>query len=245
MSAGRPLPLADGGALRATVREHYTDRLASVAMAATCCAREAGSVLFEAPPASHGVPSFGCGDPIAFAAIAAGETVVDLGSGAGRDAFLAAEAVGPMGRVIGVDMTPAMLARARASAAALGFKQVESREGLIEALPVDDAAADVVISNCVVNLSADVARVLEEAARVLRPGGRLRISDTFGSGPPRAAPDRHGWCACVDGAHDLATLAAQARLAGFVDVAVEPLPTGAPLGATYGAVLSGSKPAIV
>jgi len=242
----RPLPLTDAGALRAAVRDHYTERLAEVAgTAASCCAPKARpNVAFEAPPARHGAPSFGCGDPIAFAGIEVGETVVDLGSGAGRDAFLAAEAVGATGRVIGVDMTPAMLARARAAASELGFGQVEFREGLIEALPVGDAIADVVISNCVVNLSADVPRVLEEAARVLRPGGRLRISDTFRRGPPSPSPDRDGWCACVDGAHDPATLIRQARLAGFVDVAVEPA-GGAEPGATYGALLRGSKAAVV
>jgi arsenite methyltransferase len=246
VSTGRPLPLADGGALRAAVRDHYTERLAGVAAAAaTCCAPGVGpNVAFEAPPSSHGAPSFGCGDPLAFAGIAVGETVVDLGSGAGRDAFLAAEAVGATGRVIGVDMTPAMLERARATASELGFAQVEFREGLIEALPVGDAVADVVISNCVLNLSADVPRVLAEAARVLRPGGRLRISDTFRSGPAHPSPDRDGWCACVDGAHDPTTLIRQARLAGFVDVSVEPAGRADP-GATYGGLLSGIKPVVV
>jgi arsenite methyltransferase len=244
VSAERPLPLPDG-ALRDAVRDHYTDRLAR-ATAATCCTPAARSnVAFEAPPASHGAPSFGCGDPLALAGIQAGETVVGLGSGAGRDAFLAAEAVGPTGRVIGVDMTPAMLARARAAAAELGLAQVEFREGLIEALPIDDEVADVVISNCVVNLVGDVPQVLEEAARVLRPGGRLRISDTFRRGSALDAPDRDAWCACVDGAHDPATLVHQARGAGFVDVAVDPDGSGVDAGTTYGALLSAAKVEVV
>ncbi len=119
----------------------------------------------------------GCGNPTAIAEISPGETVLDLGSGGGIDCFLAAGQTGPAGRVIGVDMTPEMLELARRNAAELGVTNVEFRAGEIEALPVEDATVDVIISNCVVNLSTDKDQTLREAFRVLRPRGRLRISD--------------------------------------------------------------------
>jgi arsenite methyltransferase len=246
MSGGRAIPAVDADQLRALVQDHYAVRIAGATgpCGTGCCGPAAGGVAFEAPPSLEGVPSFGCGDPAVASAFATGETVVDLGSGAGRDAFAVAAAVGRNGRVIGVDMTPAMVARARSAASRLGLHHVEFREGLIERLPIEDAVADVVISNCVLNLAADVPIVLAEALRVLRPGGRLRISDTFRVAATRAEPDRAGWCACVDGAHDPLTLVAQARAAGFIDVTVEPSGSPAGEGVTYGALLSGVKPDI-
>ncbi len=125
----------------------------------------------------------GCGNPVALASLAPGETVLDLGSGAGFDCFLAAERVGPTGKVIGVDMTPEMVEKARANALSGGFANVEFRLGEIEALPVADATVDAVISNCVLNLSADRPRVLAETMRVLRPGGRVMVSDLVSDRP--------------------------------------------------------------
>ena len=238
MSHGsRAIPAADVADLRDAVRGYYTERLA-----AGCCGPSASNAVFEAAP---DVPSFGCGDPNAAAAFQTGETVLDLGSGAGFDALRAAEAVGPTGAVLGVDMTPAMLERARAAAARLGLAHVRFLEGVIEALPIEDASVDVVISNCVVNLSADVPQVLAEAHRALRPGGRLRISDTFRLGAAPRMLDRDAWCACEAGAHEASQLAAQARAAGFVDVRVDAPPPGLAAGAVYGAVLHGAKPVVV
>jgi len=164
----------------------------------------------------------GCGNPIAHAALEAGEVVLDLGSGAGIDCFLAARAVGPTGRAIGVDMTEAMVERARANATRHGDTNVEFRLGEIERLPVSDASVDVIISNCVINLSPDKAQVFREAHRVLKPGGRMLVSDLVleHALPPQARQSLELYVGCVAGAslkHDYLALA---RAAGFADVAI-------------------------
>ena len=136
-----------------------------------------GEEDLRALPAEAIDASFGCGNPIAFAGVRLGETVLDLGSGAGLDLMLAAERVGSSGKVIGVDMTDAMIERALATIASAGYPNVEVRKGLIEELPIDSNSVDWVISNCVINLAADKAKVFAEVARVLKPGGRMLVSD--------------------------------------------------------------------
>ena len=165
----------------------------------------------------------GCGNPTAIAALRPGETVVDLGSGAGFDCFLAARAVSPMGRVIGVDMTPEMVAKARENARKVAFDSVEFRLGEIEHLPVADATADVVISNCVLNLSPDKPQVLRETYRVLVPGGRLAISDVvqIAPMPESMANDIDLHCACGSGAAPVADLRRWLADAGFSNIRIE------------------------
>lgn len=164
----------------------------------------------------------GCGNPQAIAGLREHEVVVDLGSGAGFDCLLAARAVGPEGRVIGVDMTHEMLKQARANAAKLGAGNVEFRLGEIEHLPVADNTADVVMSNCVVNLVPDKAQVFREAFRVLKPGGRLAISDVINVRPlsPDLAADHALICGCVAGASPATEVEAWLLAAGFRNVQV-------------------------
>ena len=168
--------------------------------------------------------SLGCGDPVTLASLRAGQTVLDLGSGGGIDCFLAAKQVGESGRVIGVDMTPDMLEKARANKERLGAENVEFRLGEIEHLPVSDASVDVIISNCVINLSVDKPQVFREAFRVLKPGGRLAVSDIVTDGPlPASVKDSlSAWAGCIAGAWDIQDYLAAIESAGFVNVSYEP-----------------------
>ena len=144
----------------------------------------------------------GCGNPLGFAALEPGHTVLDLGSGAGLDCLLAAKRVGPTGHVVGVDMTPEMVVKARENAARGGFDTIEFRQGAIEDLPVDDGSIDVVISNCVINLVHDKATAFRETFRVLKPGGRLEVSDIVlvGELPEGMEDDVDSYVACLSGA---------------------------------------------
>ena len=166
----------------------------------------------------------GCGNPQAIAAIQEGETVLDLGSGAGFDAFLAAAQVGPSGRVIGVDMTPEMIEKARANAQKGDFAQVEFRQGEIENPPVEDGSVDVIISNCVINLSPDKAAVFREAYRVLKPGGRLAVSDIVATAPlPEAVQaDLNLYVGCMAGAETIDRLEGWLGEVGFSDIRIRP-----------------------
>jgi SAM-dependent methyltransferase len=167
--------------------------------------------------------SLGCGNPIALANLKPGETVLDLGSGGGIDCFLAAKAVGPTGRVIGVDMTSSMLALARQNQAKLRLTNVEFRQGEIENLPVESDTIDVIISNCVINLSPDKDAVFREAYRVLKPGGRFTVSDmvTEGEFPERLQQNVNAWAGCITGALDQQVYLAKLRAAGFGAIEVE------------------------
>jgi ubiquinone/menaquinone biosynthesis C-methylase UbiE len=164
----------------------------------------------------------GCGNPTALASLKAGETVLDLGSGGGIDCFLAAKKVGPSGRVIGVDMTPEMLDRARENARKSKAANVEFRLGEIENLPVADNSIDVILSNCVINLSTDKPRVFREAFRVLRPGGRIMVSDLALKKPlPKAVRESvEAYVACIAGAQAKEDYLGAIRRAGFKDVKV-------------------------
>jgi arsenite methyltransferase len=166
--------------------------------------------------------SMGCGDPIAIAELQPGETVLDLGSGGGIDCFLAAKKVGPAGRVIGLDMTPDMIKLARRNARKVGATNVEFRYGEMEDIPLPDESVDVIISNCVVNLSPDKDAVFGEAYRVLRPGGRMNISDIVVHGElPRSIRDRlDAWAGCVAGALDESDYLSKIHAAGFEEVEV-------------------------
>jgi arsenite methyltransferase len=214
--------------IRAAVRQQYGD----IANACTpgCCGPgpEASGKLGYTPEDLKAVPEganmgLGCGNPQALARLQAGETVLDLGSGGGFDCFLAARQVGPTGRVIGVDMTADMVAKARANAASLAASNVDFRLGEIEHLPVADGTVDVILSNCVINLSPDKAAVFSDAFRVLKPGGRLAISDVVQTKalPPGLESDMKALTGCVSGAARADAVRAMLREAGFDDIHVE------------------------
>ncbi len=220
---------------RTLVRERYAtiarERASCCAPAACGCGPEmAPDGLNAIGDAYQGVAghvaeadlNLGCGVPTRLAALAAGETVLDLGSGAGNDAFIARHEVGPEGRVIGVDMTPEMIAKARANAARLGYGNVEFRLGEIEHLPVDAGSVDVVISNCVLNLVPQKARAFAEIFRVLKPGARFCISDVVSVGelPEAVRRDAELLVGCVAGAMDKEAYLELIQAAGFGAIAV-------------------------
>jgi len=216
-----------------TVREHYAEQARS---SASCCETDSASSccdsknilyaedLLSSLPTDVADFSLGSGDPVTPAALKPGETVLDLGSGGGLDCFLAARQVGETGKVIGVDMTPEMLARARSSAERMGVQNVEFREGYLENLPVQDDSVDVVISNCVVNLSPDKPQVIREIFRVLKPGGRVSISDIVTNHPfsEQQRANKDEWCECVTGALTHQEYVRELEGAGFIDIQVLP-----------------------
>jgi SAM-dependent methyltransferase len=177
----------------------------------------------------------GCGNPQAIAALKPGEVVIDLGSGAGFDCFLAAAQVGASGRVIGIDMTHEMLKKARENAAQISVANVEFRLGELEHLPVADNSADAILSNCVINLVPDKAQVLREAFRVLKPGGRLAISDVVNTAPlsPELQADTALLCGCIAGAASVERIESWLAQEGFIDVRVTPRPESRELVASW------------
>ncbi|HSO13988.1 MAG TPA: arsenite methyltransferase [Anaerolineales bacterium] len=223
------------------VREHYAERIKSAALSAeqpkgnvSCCGSDnccsTDSDLYPADllatlPEGESSVSYGCGDPVTLASLQPGQTILDLGSGAGLDCFFAAKKVGETGKVIGVDMTPEMIERARSSAKRMNITNVEFRQGYIEDLPVDSNTVDVVISNCVINLSPDKSKVFAETFRVLKPGGKLAVSDIVTDGPlPDAIKQSlSAWAGCVAGAVEAGEYIGMMEAVGFTNVSVTPV----------------------
>jgi SAM-dependent methyltransferase len=198
------IKVPEGESIRENVQEFYADRARN---SDSCCGDASENLLYETDlltelPGDVAGFSLGCGDPITLAKLQPGETVLDLGSGGGLDCFLSAKQVGEDGFVIGLDMTPEMLERARGAAQRMGIHNVEFREGYLEDMPVDSDTVDVVISNCVINLSPDKSKVFAEMYRVLKPGGRVSVSDIVSSGelPQEIKNDMVAWGACIAGA---------------------------------------------
>ncbi len=247
MTANRASP-ADPERLKEQVRSRYAAISSRGgccgSSAASCCEAEGCSTqlgygaeeLADLPPGAD--LGLGCGNPTALLSLRSGEVVLDLGSGAGIDCFLASRRVGPCGRVIGVDMTPEMVAKARANARSGGYPNVEFRLGEIEHLPVPDRSVDVVLSNCVINLVPDKGAVYREAFRVLRRGGRLAISDVVATRALTASEraDPSLWSSCSSGAIEVPELKRRIRRAGFTGVSVD-------LASSLGAAASLTGPA--
>lgn len=231
--------------IRNAVREHYSQIAEKNRPGNTCCGPSsiAGSCCSDKPVSFEEISmkigysasdfpqvpeganmGLGCGNPRAIASLREGETVLDLGSGGGFDAFLAASQVGKSGKVIGVDMTPSMISLARENAEKGNFLQVEFRLGEIEHLPVADSSVDVIISNCVINLSPEKQQVFNEAWRVLKPGGRLAISDVVAITeiPEHVLDDMELYSACVSGASTVTVLKEMLEKAGFGDIRIQP-----------------------
>lgn len=237
----RAYDVEERDAVHADVRAYYGER--AQAVGAGCCEPandttkgnccDKGARLYSAEelaqaPDTAGASSLGCGNPTALASLRAGEVVVDLGAGGGLDAFLAARRVGPDGFVYGIDMTDAMLELAQRNAARGGFTNVEFRKGQIEALPLPDTSADVIISNCVINLSPDKGQTLHETFRVLKPGGRLAVSDMVIDGDLDDLPVSEGevraalrWAGCIAGALTIDQFRTLLHEAGFVGIEIK------------------------
>jgi arsenite methyltransferase len=245
--------------LREEVRRHYTSVAGAVKegqaaddanLISHCCAPEDGYGLkyYDASeradlPETAVLASLGCGNPMAVAELREGETVLDLGSGGGIDVLLSAGRVGPSGRAYGLDMTGEMLVLARANAEKAGATNVEFLQGYIEDVPLPDATVDVVISNCVINLSTDKPKVVAEMFRVLRPGGRIGISDVVAANElsPAERAERGSYVGCIAGALSFDEYRDELTRAGFTGIEV--VPTGEELtDGMFGAIVRASKP---
>lgn len=213
------------------VREHYAERIKSNASCcgdSNCCSTDSNlypTDLLATLPEGESALSYGCGDPITLASLQPGQIVLDLGSGAGLDCFFAAKKVGETGYVFGIDMTREMIERARSSAQRLNIQNVEFRPGYLEDLPVEDNTIDVIISNCVINLSPDKSKVFAEAFRVLKPGGKLAVSDIVTDGPLPGSIKQSlsAWAGCVAGAVEAKDYIGMMEAVGFTNVSVTPV----------------------
>ena len=240
---GQLVSIGDGSVdLKAVVRQKYGEAAARAASGArstcgcgtSCCSEPNASdpitrdlydaVTRSALPETAVLASLGCGNPTALAELREGEVVLDLGSGGGIDVLLSARRVGPTGKAYGLDMTDEMLALARRNAAEAGATNVEFLKGDIESIPLPDASVDVIISNCVINLSGDKRRVLEESFRVLKPGGRFAVSDVVvrGEVPADVRRSMELWVGCVAGALEEREFESLLREVGFEDPTIEP-----------------------
>lgn len=242
-------------AIHEDVRAYYGERARNLSDGSGCCepttcdcsTSYSGGALLDIPDEiSSG--SFGCANPLSQASLREGERVVDLGSGGGLDCFLAARQVGPSGHVIGIDMTDEMLDLAVRNAQRLNIDHVEFRRGTIEDIPVGDQSVDVVLSNCVINLSPDKPAVFAQMYRVLVPGGRVSLADIVTRGPLSSAflGLKDGWAACVTGALTAEDYASGLRQAGFIEVHVMPADGSAwasiPDGQPISALITARKP---
>ena len=222
--------MPEKGDVRQAVRQLYSRAAETGCCGTTCCsgsAPELSQLMGYSHEEMEAVPGganlgLGCGNPQAIAALQPGEVVLDLGSGAGFDCFLAARQVGESGRVIGVDMTPEMLAKARSNATNSGYRNVEFRLGEIEHLPVADNSVDVILSNCVINLSPDKPQVFAETFRVLKPGGRLAISDVVAMAelPEHIRHDLALHAGCIAGASSIEAVESMLQAAGFAHIRI-------------------------
>jgi arsenite methyltransferase len=217
--------------IREEVRRRYgeTARGETSSCADACCTSTSADTLGYSAEESAAAPEganlgLGCGNPLAIASLRAGQVVLDLGSGAGFDCFLAARAVGSSGKVIGVDMTHDMLSKARENAQRNGFTNVEFRLGEIEALPVADNSIDVIISNCVINLSPEKQRVFDEAFRVLKAGGRLAVADIVATArlPEEIKSEWGAYTGCMAGASQINDLERMLERSGFREIKIAP-----------------------
>ncbi len=223
--------MSDPNPIHEAVQKHYGQRIqadSACCGSSNCCSSSSSLYpgnLLSTLPNSEEIVSYGCGDPVTLAALQAGQTVLDLGSGAGLDCFLAAQKVGPAGLVIGVDMTPEMIQRATSTAERLGISNVEFRLGYLENLPVASESVDVIISNCVINLSPDKPKVFAEAYRVLKPGGRLAVTDIVTNGPLPAEVKQSlsAWAGCIAGAMDAEEMLTLMENIGFNNIAITPM----------------------
>ena len=214
---GGPTDTDTGTDVRSAVQARYAAAARQVrAGRASCCASKGEAAV---------AASLGCGNPTALAELRSGETVLDLGSGGGIDVLISARRVGPSGKVYGLDMTDEMLELAHENQRQADLINVEFLKGDIEDIPLPDGSVDVIISNCVINLSIDKDQVLREAFRVLKPGGRFAVSDivTQGDIPEAVRRDLALWAGCIAGALDVDDYQAKLEAAGFVDVDIEPL----------------------